>query len=314
MIKMRNAGYCNLKFLLTFFVVYGHWIENFIHESELLLTQYRIIYMFHMPLFIFLSGLFLNSAQDCISQVKRILPIYVLCQMFAFMSGGVKEIDTPWWILWYLLSYCFWAVLGIIWFRIKRNNLKWPVLVISIIVGAMAGYISCLDRTWSGSRTVVFFPYFFAGLICHPGISWKRYRYFGIIALALAVGGIFIFGNEIPTNFLYHATGFGKIKNGFLLRMFCYGIGGLLGFFLLTNISGKRYPFTKVGADTMAPYLICSPLVLCLRTLNLPWIVCAGLSFALIYTVYKILQWNSKLYGVISTQRRDRNVWISGDI
>lgn len=314
MVKMRDAGYCNLKLLLIFLVVYGHWIENSIYESKLLLIQYKIIYMFHMPLFIFLSGFFLNSAKDCIHQIKRIFPIYALCQTLALLCGGVQGIETPWWILWYLLSYCFWTTFGILWFSIKRNYLKWLILVISIIVGAIAGYILCLDRTWSGSRTVVFFPYFFAGLICNPGISWKRYKYFGIIALAVAVIGIWLWGNEIPASFLYHATNFGTLKNGFMLRLFCYGIGGLIGFFLLTNIPGIRYPFTKAGANTMPQYLICAPLVACLRELNLPWMICLSLSAVLIYIVYKILQWNSKLYGVIPTQRRDRNVWISRDI
>lgn len=108
---------------------------------------------------------------------------------------------------------------------------------------------------------------FFAGLICHPDISRKRYRYFGIIALSVAVIGICLWGNDIPASFLYHSTNYGTLKNGFALRLFCYGIGGLLDFFLLTNMSGKRYPFTKAGANTMPQYLICTPLVACLREL-----------------------------------------------
>lgn len=314
MVKMRDANYCNLKLLLIFLVVYGHWIEASIYESQLLLIQYKIIYMFHMPVFIFLSGFFLNSAKDCLRQIKRLLPMYVLCQSLALICGVVSEADTPWWTLWYLLSYCFWTVLGILWFRIKRNGLKCVILVIAIAMGAIAGYIPNLDRTWSGSRTVVFFPYFLAGLICTPDVQWKKYRVFGVIAFVAAICGILLWADKIPVSFLYHATSFGTIKNGFALRILCYGIGGLLGLFLLTNISGKRFPFTKAGADTMPVYLIHSPLMLCLRELNLPWIVCAGLSVGLIYFVNKILQWNSTPFGVIPVQRRDRGVWISRNI
>ena len=42
MVKMREANYCNLKLLLIFLVVYGHWIELSIHDSEILMLQYRM--------------------------------------------------------------------------------------------------------------------------------------------------------------------------------------------------------------------------------------------------------------------------------
>ena len=62
MVKLRNAYYCNLKLLLIFLVVYGHAIEPSISEDPSLYRIYRLIYLFHMPLFAFLSGLFVKSA------------------------------------------------------------------------------------------------------------------------------------------------------------------------------------------------------------------------------------------------------------
>lgn len=58
MVKLRDAQYCNLKLLLIFLVIYGHLIEPGIRNSEVLMVQYRWIYMVHMPLFCFLSGFF----------------------------------------------------------------------------------------------------------------------------------------------------------------------------------------------------------------------------------------------------------------
>ena len=85
MIKLRNAGYCNLKLLLLFMVVYGHWMENRIDSSGVLLMQYRFIYFVHMPLFVFLSGLFVKSGADCLRQVKRLLPLYAVLQLGAVL-------------------------------------------------------------------------------------------------------------------------------------------------------------------------------------------------------------------------------------
>lgn len=313
MIKLRNAGYCNLKLLLIYLVIYGHWIENDIYDCEYSLTQYRIIYMFHMPLFIFLAGLFLKSSDDCICQIRRTFPMYVLCQAIALLNDRTN-VSTPWWSLWFLLSYCFWVMFGWIWFRFEAKISKWLVIVIAVLIGGLAGYMPWLDRTWSGARTIVFFPYFFAGLICSPNIQWQKYRRLGLAAFAIATGGIFFWGNRIPVAFLYQAAPFGALEDGLVLRLLCYCIGGLLGFFLLTITPQKRFPFTRAGADTMPAYLIHAPAMLHLRELHLSWTQRAVLSAFLLYIIYKILQWSSKLYGIIPEKRRGRGVWISGDL
>lgn len=360
---MRYANYCNLKLLLIFLVIYGHCVETSIYESKWLLLQYKIIYMFHMPMFAFLSGLFLNSTKDCLRQIKKLLPIYALCQLFMWFCGKTSEIENPWWILWYLLSDCFWALFGMLWFEslflwkrflnkikkksslfaICKKNFPYMIFFLAILAGAKAGDFSHLDRTWSASRTIVFFPYFFAGLICKSDIAWEKYKTWGKVALVMAGFMILFWEERIPISFLYHAEGFSSFKfssvdwleemsylfekntnffefiwdigtlcfksvNGFTLRMVCYGIGSLLSFFLLTNISGKRFPFTKAGADTMPIYLLHAPFVLWIREWELSWIGYIGWSVFFIYFVYKIFQWNRPIFGIISIQRRTTSV------
>lgn len=48
---MREYKLDNLKFFLIFCVVFGHKLELF-HAGGL----YKVIYFFHMPAFVFLSG------------------------------------------------------------------------------------------------------------------------------------------------------------------------------------------------------------------------------------------------------------------
>ncbi len=119
MVKMREANYCNLKLFLIFLVVYGHWIELSIHYIEILMLQYRIIYSFHMPVFVFLTGLFLRRGADCIRQLKRLAPIYLSCQTGVMLCG--VDPREPYWILWYLFSTCIWATLGAVWFRTEKG-------------------------------------------------------------------------------------------------------------------------------------------------------------------------------------------------
>lgn len=312
MVKMREANYCNLKLLLIFLVVYGHWIELSIHDSEILMLQYRIIYSFHMPVFVFLTGLFLRRQADCTRQLKRLAPTYLICQTGAVLWG--VDAREPCWILWYLFSTCIWAALGAVWFRLGRKRLAWVLLPLSVLAGAVAGYLPFLNRMWSGSRTVVFFPYFFAGLLCDPHTEWRRYRTAGIIAGMIAVCGIWALADGVPVSFLYHASGYGNLEHGFVLRLSCYGIGALMCFFLLTWTPGRRFPFTKAGADTMPVYLVHAPVVACIRWFPVPWIGCAGLSAVLIYAIYRINLWRGPCFGVMTQARRERRVRISRNL
>ena len=126
MIKFSQADYSNLKLVLLYLVVYGHWIETRISDSKILLEQYRLNYLIHMPLFVFLSGLFLRNQEDCLRQIKRLLPVYGVMQVVVVvLSGGTVKIWTPFWHLWYLLSFCFWAGPGWLWFRFESRKWKW---------------------------------------------------------------------------------------------------------------------------------------------------------------------------------------------
>lgn len=305
MIKLRNASYCNLKLILLYLVVYGHCIENQIHTSEILLVQYKIIYMFHMPLFVFLSGLFLRNEHDCLRQMKRMLLIYVVVQSLAIFAGETDEFLTPLWTHWYLLSYCFWTGAAWLWFRFGKERGRWFIFIAAILIGAAAGYALWLDKRLSGSRTVVFFPYFWAGIISNPMTPYHKYRYLGAGALITAIGMMILWGEQIPVSFLYHAKPYGTLENGFALRILCYCIGGLLCYFALTVVPTRRFRCTKFGTDTMPGYLIHAPIVWRLREYKLPWPFYMAFSAFLLYTIYKILQWNAPLYGVVS-ERRDR--------
>lgn len=306
MVKFRSAKYCNLKLFLLYLVVYGHWIEAGIWDSEALRIQYRLIYLVHMPLFAFLTGLFVRSGEDCLRQLKRLLPMYLLLQSAAVaFSGGSVQPLTPFWHLWYLLSCCFWMGLAWLWFRFGRGRGKGLILAASVILGCFAGYLPWLDRTLSGSRTVVFFPCFWLGMLCRQDFRWEKLRGWGIAALAAAAAVIGVLGNKLPVTFLYQAGPFGSVQNGPQLRFLCYSLAGLLGFFLLTVTPDIRFPWTRGGADTMAAYLIHAPIVAVLREVNPNWALCPLYAAALIYIIYKILQWNCHLYGIVSEGRRD---------
>ena len=136
MVKLRNAYYCNLKLFLIWLVIFGHLIEPDISASPGLYRLYRLIYLFHMPLFAFVSGLFLKGSMQCLRQLKRMLPVYLLCQSAAVLLG-LTPWHTPWWVLWYLLSLCFWLLMGALLLKLGRG--KCLILALAFAAGCLAG-------------------------------------------------------------------------------------------------------------------------------------------------------------------------------
>ena len=188
MVKLRDARYCNLKLFLIYLVVYGHLIEPEIEQSPLLMTQYRWIYLFHMPLFCFLSGLFMTDSSTCKRQMKKTFSLYAVIQtLIVFFSGGRIGLSTPCWILWYLLSCSIWAGTGWLWYRFCKEKEKVPILIGAIAIGCAAGFVSSIGREYSLSRTLVFFPYFWMGLICDRKFPWEMLRPAGFPALVTAM-------------------------------------------------------------------------------------------------------------------------------
>ena len=61
---VRNYKFDNIKFFLIWLVVLGHFLNAYVPDSQIIKTITFFIYTFHMPAFIFLSGLFSNRTKQ----------------------------------------------------------------------------------------------------------------------------------------------------------------------------------------------------------------------------------------------------------
>ena len=302
MVKLRDGQYCNLKLLLLFLVVWGHWLEGGTSSSIVLREIYRLIYYIHMPLFSFLSGLFVFQHSQCIAQLKRLFPLYLALQLpAALLSGG--DVLTPVWHLWYLLSCCTWLLTTHVMLYFKQSGTF--ILAGALLLGLLAGFVPWVGRSLSLSRTIVFFPYFWAGVLCRADTPWHKWRGQGILALLLGVGLILLLGRDFPLSFLYQARPYTSPQDA-LLRLGCYGVGFAMGFGLLTLTPRRRFPFTRMGADTLWLYLLHAPVVYLLRQGWRWWLLSPIASALLIFILYQLTRWHTSLYGIIPKGRRDR--------
>lgn len=153
----REPFWDSLKFLLIFLVVYGHMIETYVDNSRFNQAMYNFIYLFHMPLFVFISGHF-SHIKNKRKYLLRMISLYETFFIFQFarclkpLFAGESlrlfpDIIIPKGILWYLACLLLWRLIIIIakvsW--LKRN--KWVVLLSFLLLGICIGFVMVHDGT-----------------------------------------------------------------------------------------------------------------------------------------------------------------------
>ena len=84
----------NIKVVLIFLVVFGHLIERYIDTSDTLMAIYMFIYIFHMPLFIYISGyLSKNVNKSKKIFLKDLLIPYIFLLITSVLLNGVSEVE-----------------------------------------------------------------------------------------------------------------------------------------------------------------------------------------------------------------------------
>lgn len=264
-IKERNYLLDNLKVILIFFVVFGHTIEYYIKDSKVLMILYIFIYIFHMPLFIFISGyLSKNFYKMKRKAVKNLLIPYIIFNMIWYTAVyiGTKRamfsVMYPGWTLWYLLSLFFWRI--ILKYIVKINN----ILLISFIVGVIVGVIPTVNGYLSISRTIVFLPFFLLGYYTKEehfeklrNIN-KLFAFIGI-ALFLFIAIFVVHYNIVDYKFLYNSYSFSSLEvglfNGLLYRGILYISSIVFGACVIMLVPNKKQRYSNIGKATMNVYV-----------------------------------------------------------
>lgn len=174
-ISNRDKGIDSLKGFLIILVVFGHMIEPICTVWPFNLI-YTIIYSFHMPLFVLISGYVFPFDSDII-KLKRgvlcLLETYITFHIIwiTFSIAYTNKFDlhmliNPSWTLWYLLSLIFWRSGSYLLFcKVKRTTRNITILFItSLFFSVFVGFIP-LSSEMSFQRTFVFYPYFLIGML-----------------------------------------------------------------------------------------------------------------------------------------------------
>ena len=258
--KQRNYKIDNIKTILIFLVVFAHMIELFSRQQV-----YLIIYSFHMPAFIFITGYYARFKPRKIL-LELIMPYFLFQTVYLFFDAYINEESVtlqytkPYWLVWYLMTIIMYYLLLPL---IKTDNTKHrlQIVILSIVLSLLAGYDETIGYTMSLSRTLVFMPFFILGNYIgndkiHHIIFEKWYKK-AMVLLGVMISSYYIITAQVSPNMLYGSysykgAGFGLPKRALLLIIAWVWIVALFNF--VPNI--KIPVFSDLGKGTFSVFLI----------------------------------------------------------
>ena len=157
---VRSAYWDNIKGFLILLVVFGHVLFQ-LQGSAAINGIVDTIYMFHMPVFVFVSGFFGKSERSrSFDGVKGFLFLYLIFNSCLWLYNGFTNEFTsilePIYSYWYLIAIVIWRLVTP---HIVKSD---KTVAVSAIIALCIGF-SPADRLLSVSRTVTFLPIFLMG-------------------------------------------------------------------------------------------------------------------------------------------------------
>lgn len=272
MTKERDYFFDNVKAVLMFLVVLGHLLLP-IHGESFLVVVKRLIYVFHMPLFVFVSGYFAKTFykngrynyRKLLYLGKAYLVFVVAIQLVYAISGyqAFSQINlfsqsgAPW----YLFAMIAWYL------TIPAVHGRCPALVLglSLVLALGAGFFQEIGDFLCLSRIMVFGPFFYLGYYMEretmQRLLQNRYRRAVVPMAGLLAVGILVFGQRLedPLSMVYENFSYYELENvrsGLLVRLILLLAACILSWALLFFVPQRKTRISAVGQNTMPVYML----------------------------------------------------------
>lgn len=270
--NVRLYKYDNIKFFLIVLVAIGHVCEPFVEKSFVMKSIFLYIYIFHMPLFIFISGLFQKSYSDGREfNRNRALSFILLgyvCKIVKFvMERAVYGLDTSFHLLsedgipWFMFVLA--ACMSIMY--LCRNIKPVYLLSIAVLLACFAGYDESIGDFLCLSRIVVYFPFYAIGYYLDPKqlADFVKNKYIKILSVLVLIFVLYLCTAKLDVFYQTRHLWTGRNPfnqwdlqhSGFLLRGGCYILTSLVGISILSLIPNCKIPYiTENGKHTIRVY------------------------------------------------------------
>ncbi|KOG40722.1 acyltransferase family protein [Streptomyces resistomycificus] len=268
--KQRDAFFDNAKYLAIVLVAIGHSWEPLKDDSRILEGLYTVVYAFHMPAFIIISGFFSRSFDMRPDRLRRLITgvvvPYVLFEtaysLFNRYVGGAPDQDIslldPWYLTWFLIALFVWRLTTPIW-----KLVRWP-LPLALAIAMLASVSPDIGDDLDLQRVLQFLPFFVVGLCMKPEhFRLVRRRSVRILSVPVFAAAVVVGWWAVPrmnTGWFYHRDSAQELGapwwTGPVMVLALFGCSLLLTACFFSWVPGRRMWFTALGAGTLYGYLL----------------------------------------------------------
>ncbi|MDR1465063.1 MAG: acyltransferase family protein [Oscillospiraceae bacterium] len=284
--KERLWFWDNTKALLILLVVIGHALEMIRGGGQTVRSMTNLIYFFHMPLFILISGYFSKRllaehasggtqalpARRAVGFIALFFGLVAVNTLIRSAATGALHPATPRLLVqsgapWYLLASVWWIAFT---YALGTLRMKpWLWLTIAVLCGLAVGYDQSVNDFLALLRAVNYYPFFLLGVLFPKKAAdflrrpWVRALAAAVLVVALALalwrmndgfGALFpLFTGRHPYR---NIPGAAPFRLAGLYRLGHYVLSSLVGLAIVSVMPDRRIPFVSVlGSRTLQVYL-----------------------------------------------------------
>ncbi|MFF4583894.1 acyltransferase family protein [Streptomyces sp. NPDC001388] len=266
----RDAFFDNAKYLAIVLVAVAHSWEPLKGDSRVLQAAYMIVYAFHMPAFIIISGFFSRSFDGSPARMKRLVTgvvvpyvvfetAYSLFKRYADHSPD-QEISLldPYYLTWFLIALCVWRLTTPLW-----TSLRHP-LPVALGIAMLASVSPEIGDDLDLQRVLQFLPFFVLGLCLKPEhfrlVRRRSVRIAAVPVFAFALAFAWWAVPRMNGAWFYHRDSAQELVSpwwvGPVMQLALFGCSLLLTACFFSWVPGRTMWFTALGAGTLYGYLL----------------------------------------------------------
>ncbi|MFI8187499.1 acyltransferase family protein [Streptomyces sp. NPDC085946] len=268
--KQRDAFFDNAKYLAIVLVAMGHAWEPLKGDSRILEAVYQVVYAFHMPAFIIISGFFSRSFDMRPDRLKRLItgvavPYVVFETAYPLFKRLIADdphqdisLLDPWYLTWFLCALFIWRLTTPVW-KLVRHPL--PIaLGLAMVASAAPEIGDDLDL----QRVLQFLPFFVLGLSMKPEhfhrVRTRSVRIASVPVFAVALAVSWWAVPRMNTAWFYHRDAAQELGapwwTGPVMVLALFGCSLVLTACFFAWVPRRAMWFTALGAGTLYGYLL----------------------------------------------------------